>query len=107
MIGLYYKVIKDGNVIDVLDKLIFLKYQKKHNRMLLSSEEDAQAILSSDGNYAWHTMFLNKIPVSGYDTVEIQEIDQYEYNKLKCLNLKTPEAIIDEFVLSLLEDNVL
>ena len=52
-------------------------------------------------------MFLNKIPVSGYDTVEIQEIDQYEYNKLKCLNLKTPEAIIDEFVLSLLEDNVL
>lgn len=106
-IGLYYKVIKDNRVIDVLDKLIFLKYQKKHNRMLISSEEDAQAILSSDGNYAWHTMFLNKIPVSGYDTVEIKEIDQYEYDKLKCLNLKTPEAIIDEFVLTLLEDGVL
>ena len=75
--------------------------------MLLSSEEEAQAILSSDGEHAWHTMFLDKIPVSGYDTVELIEIDKYEYDKLKCLNLKTPEAIIDEFVLSLLEDGVL
>lgn len=104
---MYYKVIKDNKVIDVLDKLIFLKYQKKHNRMLLSSEEEAQAILSSDGEHTWHTMFLDKIPVSGYDTVELIEIDKYEYGKLKCLNLKTPEAIIDEFVLSLLEDGVL
>ena len=102
---MYYKVIKNNRVIDVLDRLIFLKYQKKHNRMLLSNEEEAQAILSSDGNHIWHTMDLRKIPVDGYDTVELIEIDVYEYNQLKCLNMKTPEEIVDAFVLSLLEEN--
>ena len=104
---MYYKVIKDGKVIDVLDRLTFVKYQAKHDRMLLSSEEDAQAILSSDGNHVWHEKSLHKIPVNGYDTVDIEEIDIYEYERLKCLNLKTPESIIDEFVLSMIQGGIL
>lgn len=104
---MYYKVIKNNKVIDVLDRLVFVKYQKKHDRMLLCSEENAQAILSSDGNYAWHEMSLRKLPVDGYDTVKLEEIDVYEYEKLKGLNCKTPEEIIDEFVLSLIEGGIL
>ena len=104
---MYYKVIKNNKVIDILDKLVFLKYQPKHKIMILCDENEAQAILSSDNNTIWHESTLYKIPVDGYDIVELVEISRYEYQQLKALNMKTPEAIIDEFVLSLLEENIL
>lgn len=104
---MYYKVLKDGKVIDVLDHLTFVKYQKKHDVMLLCDESEAQAIVSSDGTYYWHIDWLYKIPIGGYETVEIQEIGQYEYEQLRILCLKTPEEIIDTFVLSLLKDNII
>ena len=103
----YYKVIKNSKVIDVLDKLVYLKYQKKHNRMVLCNESEAQAFFSSDRKNIWHTETLYDIPVSGYDTVELIEIDEYEYKQLKMLNYKTPEEIIDEFLASLINEGVL
>lgn len=107
MIELFYKVIKDNKVIDVLNRLVFLKYQEKHNRMIFCDEQDAQAILSSDGEYIWHEESLYKIPVSGYDTIRLEKIDEYEYNQLKMLNYKTPEQIIDSLIFSLIESGVL
>lgn len=104
---MYYKVIKNGRVIDVLDKLLFLKYQKKHNVMLLCDESEAQAILSSNQNEIWHVKGMYKIPVEGYDTVELHEIDKYEYNQLKTLNYKSPQEIVDDFVLQLIEGGIL
>lgn len=106
---MYYKVIKDNKVIDVLDKLIYLKYQPKHKIMVLSDINEAQAILSSDQNTIWHERTLYNIPVEAgvYDSVSIEPIDQYEYKKLKALNLSTAEEIIDCFVMSLLEDNII
>lgn len=104
---MYYKVLKNNKVIDVLDKLVFLKYQTKHKIMVLCSESDAQAILSSDENTIWHETTLYNIPVDGYDTVVLQEIDEYEYKQLKMLNGKTPEEIIDAYTLSLIVEGVL
>ena len=104
---MYYKVLKDNKVIDVLDSLIYLKWQPKHKIMVLSDENEAQAILSSDGNSIWHEETLYKIPVSGYDTVRIEEIDEYSYKQLKMLNGKTPESIIDEYNLLLIEMGVI
>lgn len=104
---MYYKVLKNDKVIDVLDNLIYLKWQPKHKIMVLSDENEAQAILASDGNTIWHERTLYNVPVSGYDTVELVEIDKYEYSQLKMLNGKTPEEIIDSFVLSLLENNII
>lgn len=103
---MYYKVIKDNKVIDVLDQLIYLKYQPKHKIMILSDENEAQAILSSDKNTIWHEKTLYNIPVDGYDTVEIIEIDKYEYKQLKMLNLSTPQEIIDSFLLELINNGV-
>ena len=99
---MHYKVIKDGKVIDVLDKLIYLKYQPKHKTMILTDENDAQAILSSDKSTIWHERSLYKVPVDGYDEVDVEKIDEYEYKQLKALNMKSPEAIIDEYNLLLL-----
>lgn len=106
---MYYKVVKDNKVIDVLDQLIYLKYQPKHKIMVLCCEDEAQAILSSDKNTIWHERTLYNIPVNSecYDTVDLVEISRFEYDKLKVLNLKTPEEIIDEFVMSLLEENII
>ena len=104
---MYYKVIKDNKVIDVLDNLTYLKWQDKHKTMILTDENDAQAILSSDKNTIWHEETLYRIPVSGYDTVKIEEIDEYEYKQLKVLNMKSPESIIDEYNLLLLEMGVI
>ena len=104
---MYYKVLKNNKVIDVLDNLIYLKWEPKHKIMVLSDENDAQAILSSDKNTIWHERTLYKVPVNGFDTVDVEEINEYEYKQLKMLNLSTPEEIIDSFVLSLLENNVI
>lgn len=104
---MYYKVIKDNRVIDVLDSLTYLKWQPKHKIMVLSDENEAQAILSSGKNDIWHVKGFYKVPVEGYDTVEIQEIDKYEYKQLKMLNGKTPEEIVDELILSLLKNDII
>ena len=104
---MYYKVIKDNKVIDVLDHLIYLKYQPKHKIMVLSDINEAQAILSSDNETIWHERTLYKVPVDGYETVEIQEIDEHEYKQLRALNMKTPEEIIDEYNLLLIEMGVI
>ena len=104
---MYYKVLKDNKVIDVLDHLTFVKYQKKHDIMIVCPRSEAQAIVSSDGKYFWHVKGLYAIPVDGFETVDVIPIDQFEYKQLKMLNLSTPEEIIDEFVISLLEKKIL
>lgn len=104
---MYYKVLKNNKVIDVLDNLIYLRWEPKHKIMVLSDENEAQAILSSDKNSIWHERTLYKVPVDGYDAVDLVEIDEYEYKQLKMLNLSTPEAIIDNFLLTLLENNII
>lgn len=104
---MYFKVIKDGKVIDVLDRLVFLKYQEKYNRMIFCDEEEAQAIFSSDREHIWHTEGLYNIPVSGYDEVRLEEIDEYEYKQLRVLNCKSIEDILDEYTMLLIDSGVI
>lgn len=104
---MFYKVIKDEKVIDVLDQVIFLKWNPKHKIMVLSNEDDAQAILSSDKNTIWHEATLYNVPVDGYDTVTLVKIDEYEYKQLKILNGKTPEEIIDAYTVMLFYNGII
>ena len=104
---MFYKVIYNGRVIDVLDKLIYLKWQEKHKIMVLCDENSAQAILSSDGDTIWHEDTLYKIPVDGFSTVKVIPIDEFEYKQLKALNGKTPEEIMDATILLCLERGLL
>ena len=104
---MYYKVIKNNKVIDVLDNLIYLKWEPKHKIMVLTDENDAQAILSSGNENIWHEKTLYKVPVDGYETVSVEPIDEFEYKQLRILNMKSPESIIDEYNLLLLEMGVI
>lgn len=104
---MYYKVVHNGRVIDVLSHLTYVKYQPKHGIMTLCPEDEAQGFLSSDGEKIWHSEELYNFPVKGFDTVALEPIDKYEYEKLKMLNGKTAEEIIDAYTLELLNGGVL
>lgn len=104
---MFYKVMKNNKVIDVLDQLVFLKYQPKHEIMVLCDENEAQAILSSDKNMIWHEEALYRVPVDGYETVKVLPIDEFEYKQLRVLNMKSPEQILDEYNLLLLEMGII
>ena len=62
---------------------------------------------SSDEKYIWHVDGMYDIPIDGFDTVSLEPIDIYEYKQLKVLNCKTPEELIDNFVLQMLERGIL
>lgn len=104
---MYYKVLKNNKVIDVLDRLVYAKYNQKHKIMIACALSEAQAIISSNGEYVWHVDGLYRMPVDGYDTVELVEIDEYEYKKLKIFNMKTPEEVIDEYTMMLIDGGIL
>lgn len=103
---MYYKVLKDNKVIDVLDHLTYLKWQPKNKIMLLCDEGEAQAILASNQNTVWHVKGFYDLPIDGYETVKLKEIDKFEFDKLQMLNGRTPEQIIDSFLLELINSGV-
>ena len=79
---MYFKVIKNNKVVDVLDHILYVKHQSKHNLLLLCDIKEAQAVLSSNGNYGWHIPGLfNFVPDN--QNCEIIEITKFEYDKLK------------------------
>lgn len=75
--------------------------------MNLANLSNAQGIMSSDERRFWHLRGLYRIPIEGYDTVDLVEISSEEYHQLKALNGKTPEEIIDEYTLALIEGGLL
>ena len=104
---MYYKVLKNNKVIDVLDHLTYLKWQPKNKIMLLSDLDEAQAILGSDNNTIWHVEGLYDLPVNGYETVELIEIDEFEFKQLKMLNGRSIQEILDEYTLLLIQEGVI
>ena len=104
---MYYKVIRNAKVIDVLDKLTFVKYQIKHRVLLLCDESEAQGVLSSDGKDAYHLNTLNKFPVDNFRSATLEEIDRIEYEQLKNMKLKTVEEVTEAVLLELMERGVI
>lgn len=106
---MYYKVIKDNRVIDVIDHLIYLQWQPRNKIMLTCKSKDAQAFYSSDGSTIWRDELFNDIPKSApkFDVVKLIEIDEYEYKQLKMLNGKTAEQIADELILDLINSGII
>ena len=104
---MYYKVIKNKRVIDILDNLYYCKYQFKHDILLGCDEMEAQGIYSSDGSTAYHLSTLNAFPVDKFDTVSLEEITEMEYKRLAMYHLQTPEEIAQNVILELMERGAL
>ena len=104
----YYKVIYKQRVIDILAGLKYVKYQLKHKILLLCPFEEAEGVLSSDLETAYHTYDVpNKFPVDTFPTVTLEEITEIEYERMKRNYLMSPEEIIDDYTNSLLEAGIL
>lgn len=79
---MYYKVIKNNEVFDILRNINYIKYQEKHKILILCDIKEAQAVLSSDGKCGWHIEGLYNFPLDNTE-YEIVEITEFEYEKLK------------------------
>lgn len=105
---MYWKVIKNRKVIDVLDKLQYCRFQLKHKTLLLCDEKDAQGVLSHDGTTAYHlTTCSEKFPTDIFPTCSLEEIDKYEYERLLSSNFKTSAEIADEIIKELIERGII
>lgn len=104
---MYYKVLKNNKVIDLLDSLIFVRYDAGRQRLTLCDNKRAEGIVSSDGNTIWHVYGFYPFKQGAFDTVQLLEISSVEYHQLKALNGKTPEEIIDEYTLTLIEEGII
>lgn len=104
---MFYKVIKDKKVIDALSSLCYVKYQLKHKILLHCREEDAEGILSSTKDTAYHLSSLNPFPVDRFATVELEEITEHEFNQLVKNHCMSADEIIDRYTASLFEQGVL
>ena len=104
---MYYKVIKNQKVIDILDSLQYVKYQLKHRVLLFCDVKEAQGVLSSDGQTAYHTSEYLPFPCDEFETVTIEEITESEYKSLSRLHLMTPEDIAQEVIMDLMKRGAL
>lgn len=105
---MYWKVIKNKKVIDVLDKLQYCRFQLKHKALLLCDESAAQGVLSHDGTTAYHlTTNSETFPVDIYPTCTLEEIGKYEYEQLLASGFKSPQEIAEGIMKELLERGVI
>ena len=79
---MYFKVLKSEMVVDVLDHILYVKHQAKHDLLLLCDIKEAQAVLSSTGKYGWHIAGLYNFPPDNQE-YRIVEITRFEYDMLK------------------------
>lgn len=107
---MYYKVIKDGRIIDVIRdvEIVYIKYQERYDRFIFCDISEAQAIFSPDRKHVWHIDGLYDVPNGvAHDCVELVGIDSYEYEQLKIYDMQTIEEVIDKYTLTLIQGGVI
>lgn len=104
---IYYKVLHNNKVIDVLDRIVFCKYQLKNKTLILCEEHEAQGILSSTGETAYHLSSNLPFETDMYKTATLEEIDEQEYKRLRLCNLATPEEMAEMILLELMNRGVM
>lgn len=80
---MFYKVVKNLEIVDVLNHITFVRLQPLHTILFSCQQEYAQGILSSNDDKVWFVADLIKENVNNYPEVKLIEIDEEEYNILK------------------------
>ena len=78
---MYYKVIFNDKIVDVLVSPIHVRYQQRNDLFLICDPKNADGVISSDGS----SIFLTNENLIGADPllVTLEEIDAAEYNILR------------------------
>lgn len=81
---MFYKVIFNQEVIDVLQTIVYVKYQFRNSLILLCNDKsEACGIQSSDQTEFYHLDELLDFPLYNCKTVKLAEIAEDEYKILK------------------------
>lgn len=90
----FYKIIKDNKVIDVNNK--FFKFLKKRLIPISCDSNDAEVVISSDGNKYYTADWMKPAPAQlNVELVKVFIISEEEYNSLK-EQLQLNETIVVE-----------
>ena len=95
---MYYKIIKDSKIIDITTANDFYKFQTKHKILLVSLASQAHYAKGINDQLYW-AEWMNVPPTSSeykYETVEIINIPQEEFNLLKNSFEQNKDLIIPE-----------
>lgn len=79
---MFYKVIENDKVIDVLSNLEFIVHQKNNNINVIGKKSEAFGVLSSDSNEIYAVCGMKTPPDGNYRTVTLAVIDSIEYESL-------------------------
>lgn len=80
---MYYKVIGEGTVLDVLKQPQYVTFQERNKLIILCERNGARGVLSTDGSTVWHVAGWKEIPLPNVISVQLIEIDEEEYEILK------------------------
>lgn len=80
---MYYKVIGDGTILDVLKNPHYVTYQERNKLIVRCARNGARGVLSTDGSTVWHVIGWKEIPKQNVPSVQLIEIDENEYAILK------------------------
>ena len=90
---MYYKLLQDGAVVDVLVRDKWLCYQDKHGMLVPCDAECANGILADNGNVN-HVDGLPEIPIEDIETV--YAITRAEYLALADMLGKTVQPLLED-----------
>lgn len=101
-----YKILYNNQIIDVLDKIQYIKYLPKSKRTILVDKNQANGILNSNNNEIYHIYGTKNNFIDLKKSVKVIEITKEEYDKLTTQiqqnkDLETKVAQLEQLVLSL------
>lgn len=91
----YYKLISGTNIVGIATSLDFRRFQKKHKIILICDEQAAQYVQYKDILYHDNWMLPITSDLYEYESAEVIQIDEKEYNTLKTA-LETEDEIVIE-----------
>ena len=77
-----YKIIQNNRIIDVMEKLRYVKYLPKTQKTISVDERQANGILSSNGTEVYHLYGTKNTFPDDVKIVECLKIDLEEYERL-------------------------
>lgn len=80
---MFYKVMHNNMVIDLLNEICLVRYLPNSKRLVATDSQAANGVMGSDHNTVYHLLGKPYTFANETKTVEVIKIDANEYNMLK------------------------
>ena len=98
---MYFKIIYNALVIDILDSVQYVRWLKRGKKFVKTEMTSANGILASDGINIYHVEGMPEFDGMGnYKTVHMLQIEKEEYDRLSLQMVEGDVIYVDESVFS-------